>query len=479
MITTTSQLFNQIIRSHESRFSIIDMLILISEKGRKSKEKIALVYNKAVRSLKSFSLIFIAFLILAFSSQAWSESPSKVLVAEVEGVIDPVTASYFKKAISRAEQGGYEALIVKLDTPGGLDESMREIVKAELNSKVPVIIYVHPSGARAASAGVFIALASHIAVMTPGTNIGAAHPVGLGGEIDETMKEKVTNDAASYIKGLAKKRGRNEEWAEEAVRKSSSVTAEEALKKGVIDFMAENLDELLRKVDGRKVEVEDGKVVLKTKGVRVEHYPMNWRERLLHALSNPNLAYLLLTLGFYGIIYELANPGFGFAGIGGALCLILAFYSFQVLPVNYAGLALIIFALILFVAEAMTPTFGVLTLGGIISFVLGSLILIESPIPAIRVSLWMIIPTALISFTFVFLATRAVIKTHKRKSLTGKEGMVGLIGEARTELNPEGQVFVRGEIWKAESLEGVIEEGEKIQVVEVEGLKLKVKRKEG
>jgi membrane-bound serine protease (ClpP class) len=400
-------------------------------------------------------------------------------VARIEGVIDPVTFSYFERVLHKAENES-EFLILELDTPGGLDESMREIVKAELNSPIPVVVYIHPSGARAASAGVFITLASHVAVMTPGTNIGAAHPVAIGGEgMDEVMKEKATNDAAAYIRSLAKKRGRNEKWAEEAVRKSSSITAEEAEKKDVIDFTARDLNELLRKLDGVKVEVRRKEITLKTEGLEVERVPMNWRERFLHALSNPTLTYLLLVLGFYGIIYELANPGFGFSGIGGAVCLILAFYSFHILPINYAGLALIAFSLILFVAEAMTPTFGVLTLGGLISFILGSLILFESPLPALRVSLWTIVPVALLTFFVVFLAARAIIKTHRRKGLTGKEGMVGLVGEAESDLNPSGQVFVRGELWKAESVEGVIKKGEEIEVVEVEGLKLKVKKKGG
>lgn len=389
-----------------------------------------------------------------------------------------MTASYIKGAIKKAE-GGYKAIVLEIDTPGGLDESMREIVKAELNSNVPVIIYVHPPGARAASAGVFIAYASHLAAMTPGTNIGAAHPVGLGGEASEEMAEKAVNDAAAYLKSIAKERGRNEDWAAKAVRKSVSLTAEEALKQGVVEVLANNLDELLKKADGRRVKVGESLVRLTVKKAQIDYYPMSWIQKFLHALANPNLAYILLVIGFYGIIYEMANPGFGFSGIGGALCLILALYSFQILPVNLAGLALIIFALILFATEAMTPTFGVLTTGGVISFVLGSLMLIETPLPELRVSLWTIIPTAIVTFAFVFLAVRAVLRTRRKKSLTGVEGMVGLEGEARTKLSPTGQIFVHGEIWQAESIEGVIEKGEKVEVVEAEGLKLKVKKKGG
>lgn len=434
-----------------------------------------------MRKRKFFLRFFLFFIFLALGLPALADNSfgSKAILARIEGVIDPVTSSYFERVLRQAESEN-AILILELDTPGGLDISMREIVKAELNSSVPIIVYVSPSGARAASAGVFITLASHVAVMSPGTNIGAAHPVAMGGEgMDEVMKEKATNDAAAYIKGLAKERGRNEKWAEEAVRKSSSLTAEEAEKKGVIDFTARDLNELLEKLDGVKVKVKRKEVTLKTDDMKVEKFPMNWREKFLHALSNPTLAYLLLILGFYGIIYELANPGFGFSGIGGAVCLILAFYSFHILPINYAGLALIVFSLVLFVAEAMTPTFGVLTLGGLISFILGSLILFESPIPALRVSLWTIIPVAVFTFFVVFLAARAIIKTHKRKGLTGKEGMIGLVGEAESDLKPVGQVFIRGEIWKAESVEGVIKKGEEVEVVGVEGLKLKVRRKGG
>ncbi len=429
------------------------------------------------RVLTKFVWCFFIWLLL-FPTAGFSADDRSILVIKVQGVIDPVTASYIKGAIKKAE-GSYEALILEIDTPGGLDESMREIVKAELNSKVPVIVYVHPGGARAASAGVFISYASHLAAMTPGTNIGAAHPVGLGGEASEGLAEKAVNDAVAYIKSIAKERKRNEDWAEKAVRKSVSITAEEALKQGVVEVLANDLDELLKKVEGRRVKVGENLVQLSVEKAQIDYYPMSWVQRFLHALANPNLAYILLVIGFYGIIYEMANPGFGFSGIGGALCLILAFYSFQILPVNLAGLALIIFALILFAAEAMTPTFGVLTAGGVISFILGSLMLIETPLSELRVSLWTIIPTALVTFAFVFLAVRAVVRTHRKKSLTGVEGMIGLEGEARTNLNPSGQVFVRGEIWQAESIEGVIKKGEKVELIEAEGLKLKVKKKGG
>lgn len=401
---------------------------------------------------------------------------NKVQVAQLEGIIDPVSASYFQRSIKRAEQES-AILVVLLDTPGGLDDSMRQIVKATLASKIPVVIYVSPSGARAASAGCFITIASHVAAMAPGTNIGAAHPIAMGGAPqDKIAAEKATSDAVAYIKGLARLRDRNEKWAEDSVRKSSSITAEEALKINVIDYVEKDLDSLLKRIDGKTVLTKAGKFTIETSTPQVEEFPMSWVERLLHALSNPNIAYLLLMIGFYGIIYEFSNPGVGFAGIGGAICLILAFYSLHILPVNYAGVALILLGLILFVAEAFTPTFGVLAGGGLISFIIGSLLLFETPLPALRVSIALIIPIALTTLGFILIAVGATLRAHRKAITTGKEGMIGLRGVAKTDLNPNGQVFVRGELWKALSEEGKIEKNENIEVVSSEGLTLHVRR---
>ncbi|MCK4307025.1 nodulation protein NfeD, partial [candidate division WOR-3 bacterium] len=325
-------------------------------------------------------------------------------IAKVSGVIHPPTAEYTLKAIKQAEEDGAECLIIELDTPGGLDESMREITKAVLNAKVPVIVYVYPSGARCASAGVFILLSSHIAAMTPGTNIGAAHPVAMGGgKMDETMKAKVENDAVAYIKSIAKKRGKNEEWAENAVRKSVSVTADEALELGVIDMIAENLEELLDKLDSLEVELESGTRVLNTKGESTKEIKWSFKEKFFSKIANPTIAYMLLMIGMWGIILEFSHPGTFIPGVVGGISLILAFYSFQILPINYAGVGLIILGFILFIMEALTPTYGPLAIGGVISLALGSLMLIKVKAPFLQISrVSIIVAVALTGSFFVF-----------------------------------------------------------------------------
>lgn len=427
--------------------------------------------------MKKFTALFLLALLLAFPLSAQAQE-KKVVVAEAEGVIDPAVASYLEKAIDYAEKNA-APLLIKLDTPGGLDTSMRVIIKKMFASSVPVIVYVYPSGARAASAGCFITIAAHVAAMSPGTNIGAAHPVALGGEesTPSAVSEKAVNDAAAYIRSLAEARGRNADWAEKAVRESVSITEKEALKLGVIDYVAQDVNELLEKIDGKTVEVaNEGRFTLDTDGAEQIPFEMNFIDRLLHAIANPNIAYMLLIIGFYGLIYEFSNPGVGFAGIGGAICLILGFYALHALSANYAALALIVLGLILFVAEAFTPTFGVLAGGGLISFIIGSLMLFERSAVFPGLSLTVVIPTALITLALVFIVVSAAVRAHRRKVETGKEGMIGLKGEARTNLNPEGQVFVRGEIWKAISEEGMIKKGEQIEVTGIEGLKLKVRK---
>lgn len=430
--------------------------------------------------------LFISFLLilLLISLTASAEAQiqdkletKEVWVIKIEGIIDPVIANYLLFQIEAAEVKEAEALIIQLDTPGGLDISMRTIVKKMLNARIPLIVYVAPSGARSASAGVFITLASHIAAMSPGTNIGAAHPVNLGGgQISPEMEEKVVNDAAAYIKTIAKRRGRNEVWAEATVRKSVSATEKEALKEKVIEYIAPNLSSLLKKIDGVKIKLPQDEVTLKTKEAVIVKKEMTFRQRLLHTLANPNIAYLLMMLGFYGILYELSNPGFGFSGIGGAIALILALYSFQVVPINYAGLALIIFAFILFVAEVFTPTYGILGAGGAIALLLGSLILIDSPSKELRVSLSLILPVVAATVIFFTFALGAGLKAQRRKIVTGGEGMVGKVGEARSDLDKEGRIFVQGELWKAISIKEVIKKGEKVKVVGLDGLKLKVEK---
>lgn len=408
------------------------------------------------------------------------------MIGKIEGIVGPITANYVTRTIQKAEDEKAEVLIFLIDTPGGLDEAMRDIIKEELNASIPIVIYVHPSGARDASAGVFITLAAHIAAMTPGTNIGAAHPVAIspgggGGEgqgVDETMKEKMTQDAAAYIRSIAEKKNRNVNWAEDAVRKSVSATAEEALKLGIIDFIAESVDELLEKIDGMEVELVGFTKKLNTKDAVKKEIPMTWREELLKMISNPNIAYILFILGFYGLIFEITHPGAIIPGLLGALSLVLAFFAFQTLPINYTGVGLIILGIAMFVMEVLTPTYGPLTLGGIVAMTLGSLMLLNTNVPFLQISKSIIIAAVGTTAAFFLFALGAVIKAMKRKPATGKEGLIGEIGTAESDINStEGKVFIHGEYWNAESSE-MIKEGEKVEVLEVERLKLKVKKKE-
>lgn len=397
-------------------------------------------------------------------------------VATYEGVINPVAAEYLAQAIADAAKDHAEALVIRLDTPGGLDTSMRMIIKEMSASEVPIIVYVSPVGARAASAGVFITLAAHIAAMSPGTNIGAAHPVSMGGgEMDKEMKKKVENDAAAYIKSIAEKHGRNVQWAEDAVRESVSATETEAVKLKIIDLIADDLTALLAAVDGKTVETVTGKHILQTKSAALKKIPMTGRLKILNALSDPNIAYILMLLGTYGLIFELSNPGAILPGVVGAICIILAFYSFQALPINYAGLLLILAAIIMFIAEIKVPSYGLLTVGGVISMVLGSLMLIKTDLPSMQVSLWVILPTALATAGFFVLVVGMALKIRKRKPVTGIEGFIGLSGIAKTKIHPKGQVLIQGELWEAVSTEP-IREGETVKVTGVEGLKLHIKR---
>jgi len=399
-----------------------------------------------------------------------------VHVLKLDGVINPVSAKFIIESLQKAEEENAECFIIEMDTPGGLMESMRQIIKHILNAKVPVVVYVYPSGARAASAGVFITYSAHIAAMTPGTNIGAAHPVTIGGQPDtsNTMMEKITNDAAAYIRTLAEKRGRNVKWAEKAVRESVSITEKEALKLGVIDYIAPTLDSLLTLIDGREVDLDGRKKVLHTKGAPVLTVEMNWRYRILDRISDPNIAYIFLLLGIYGIIFELSNPGAILPGVVGFIFLILAFFAMQTLPINYAGLLLILFAVVLFLLEIKITSYGLLTIGGIISMVLGSLMLFESPEPFFRVSLSVIIPAVLGTLLFFLFAVGLGLKAQRRKPTTGAQGIVGEVGITIDRIDPEGQIKIHGEIWRATSDEP-IKKGQKVVVREVlDGLVLRI-----
>ncbi len=402
-------------------------------------------------------------------------SSDVVYVAELDGVISPASSSYLLRSIEIAEQNRAECLIIKIDTPGGLDESMREITKRLLNARIPVVVYVAPSGARAASAGVFILYASHIAAMAPGTNVGAAHPVSMGQEkMDSVMIEKVTNDAVAYLKALAKTRGRNLKWAEEAVRKSASVDAQTARRLGICDVVARDENRLLEKLDGRTVNIDERKVVLHTRAAPVKKIKMTLRERLLLLLTNPNIAYILLLLGIYGLFFELQNPGSIFPGVVGGICLILGFYALHLLPVNYAGVALIFLSAILFILEIYITSHGLLTIGGVISLILGSLILFESDVPYLRVSWEVIMIVVIIVVGFVVFLLTLGIRAQFRRKVSGREGLIGEFGTAKTTIGPKGgTVFVRGEFWNAVS-DKKIKKDERIVVVGVEKMVLKV-----
>src|SRR3989344_2112138 len=392
----------------------------------------------------------------------------------VDGIVNPVMAEFIIKSIENAAKEKAEAGVIQLDTPGGLDLSMRDIVKAMLSSDVPIVVYVAPPGSRAASACVFITYAAHIAAMAPGTNIGSAHPVAMGGEkMDETMMKKVENDAVAYIKGIATKRKRNADWAEKAVRKSVNITAEEALKLNVIDLIAQDKKALLEATDGRKVEVISGEKTLKTAKAEVKDIEMGLRHRILNAITNPNVAYILMMIGLLGLYFELSNPGLILPGVVGAICLVLAFYAFQTLSVNYAGLLLIGLAVLFFIAEIKVISYGLLTVAGIVALTIGSLMLFESPLPFMRLSIWVVLPIVL-TITTLFLGTMYyALRIRHKKPVSGTEGLIDEIGVANTDIANEGKVFVDGEYWDAWSNEP-IKAGERVKVMQVEGMRLKV-----
>lgn len=430
---------------------------------------------------KGILLLFLAVLAVVIAAPARTATrSSSVLVIKIDGVINPVSAEFIGRSLAEANENHYAALVIELDTPGGLDRSMRKIVKGIVGSDTPVIVYVAPSGARAASAGTFITLASTVAAMAPGTNIGAAHPVNMGGAgLSKTMEKKVVNDAAAYIRSLAERNGRNAKWAEDAVRMSVSLAAEDALKEHVVDIVSPSLKALLDSIDGRKVRTGKGEIVLKTAGASIVRKEMGWRYRLLDFISDPSVAYILMLLGFYGLFFEFTNPGSIFPGVTGAIFLILAFYSFQTLPVNYAGLLLIILGLILFILEIKIVSHGILTIGGIISMVLGSLMLFENPAPFFRLSLYLILPAVVCTALFFSVTFRLAYRAFRSRPITGREGLIGMEGSAKTDITKEkGMVSVQGELWSAYS-DDFIAKGDKIIVQSVSNLKLKVNKPKG
>ena len=407
-------------------------------------------------------------------------SKDNVVVVKLSGAINPAVAEYVSYEISQANAEKDSLIVLHMDTPGGLDTSMREIIKKIQSSEVPVASFVAPTGSRAASAGTFITMASHIAAMAPGTNIGAAHPINmLGGGNDneqaKTMKKKVVNDAAAYIRSLAELRKRNAHWAELAVVNSVSISAQEAMKLNVIDLVAGDVKALVLAIDGREVQLASGSVRLKTKNLKIIYHEMNPRQKLLDIISSPNVTYILMMLGLVGLFFELSNPGLVLPGVIGSISLILALYAMQTLPINYAGLLLILFGVILFIAEINVMSYGLLSISGVVSIFLGSTMLIDSDDPALQISRTILYPTlalsVIVSLGIFLLATR----TRSLKKLGGIEGMIGETGLVKEALNPQGRVLVHGELWEAEA-DNPINEGERVQVDLVEGLRIKVSK---
>jgi membrane-bound serine protease (ClpP class) len=437
------------------------------------------------KRLVFFSLLFLAGFMSThqdlrmLDAAETADGAPTVFVLDVDGTVNPALADYIIKGIQKAQEKKAACVVIRMDTPGGMVSSTKTIIKEMINAKLVVVVYVAPSGSSAASAGALITMGADVAAMAPGTNIGAAHPVGGGGEeISSTMSEKVINDLTAYMRGVVTKRGRNAEWAEKAIRESISITAKEALDIKVIDLIADSLSDLVDKLDGRKVEKDSQTVVLHTKGARLERVAAGWRFRILDAIANPNIAYLLMMLGGLGIMMELYHPGLIFPGVVGGISLLLALFALQVLPVNYVGILLIILAVILFILEIKVASFGLLAIGGIISMTLGSVMLFETGETAMRVSWTVIIPTVAAVSAFFIFAIGLVMRAHMKRPRTGGQGLIGEVGIALSDLDNEGKVAVHGEYWNARA-DRRIPQGERVRVVRVESLWLIVTRDAG
>ncbi len=430
--------------------------------------------------------LFVALLVLGttllfngprhFSAAENEENRPVVYVLNVDGTINPALSDYIIKGIEKAEEHKAAAVVITMDTPGGVVSTTKTIIKEMLNAKVPVIVYVAPSGSSATSAGALITMGADIAAMAPGTNIGAAHPVSGGGQkIDETMSDKIVNDLTAYMRGIVAKKGRNSEWAERAIRESVSVTAKEALEMKIIDVVADSVPDLLDKIDGRTIEKDSRSFTLHTKGAKLEKVAAGLRFKILDVIANPNVAYLLMMIGGLGIMMELYHPGMIFPGVAGGICLLLAFFALQVLPVNYVGIMLIILSVILFIMELKVTSFGLLSIGGIISLTLGSVMLFDTEESAMRVSWSVIIPTVTIVSSFFIFALGLVVRAWMKRPRTGEQGLIGEVGYAVSDVNSGGKVSVHGEYWNARS-ESHIPQGERVRVMKVEGLFIVVTR---
>lgn len=452
-----------------------EMVIRETESDKKQKvingrKRLAVIRRHLLLTTFFYSLL----LFLPITASFVSTRPV-VLIASYDGAIGPASSEWLISAIQTAHNEKVNAIIIELDTPGGLLESTRILVKEIIASSVPVVVYVSPAGARAASAGTFITMAAHVAAMSPGTRIGAAHPVEMGKETEGDMRLKIENDTIAFIKTIAQSRHRNEKWAEDSVKKSSSATEHEALALNVIDLIAKDMDHLLQAVDGREVITSAGKKILITKDAQQKKFPMSFRVRILRVLTDPNVAYILMMVGIYGILYEIMNPGTILPGVLGSICLILGLYALQTLPLNYAGVALLVLALLLFIIESQVAS-GLIGLGGIIALALGSLMLIQGDFSYMQISRSLILAVVLTTGLFLFLLIGLLVKIRKRKPVSGVEGMIGGTATTKTALDPKGQVIFGGEIWNAESNEKILE-GEEVEIISVENLTLKVKKK--
>lgn len=433
-----------------------------------------------VKIRRTLLAIIIVLFVISIATSVQSQNP-KIDVLTIKGTINPVLVDYVKRGIENAEDTGAEAVIIQMDTPGGLDTAMRDIIQEIVNARVPVVVYIAPSGARAASAGLYITLSAHVAAMSTNTATGAATPISLGeggeAEISDELQAKIINDAAAYIRSLAESHGRNADWAEKAVREGVSVTEREALELNVIDLIAPDLDSLVQQLDGRQVTMlGDTVITLETDGAVINDVEMKVIEQFLYTIADPNIAYLLLSVASLGIMVEIFNPGLIFPGIIGAISGILAFYSLGQLPVNIAGILLIVLAFGLFIGEVLTTTFGLFTMGGLVSLIIGSLILFQGAAPVFRIDPWLITAVVIVITAVVAFVVQRAISAHRRQAKTGREELIGKSATVRETLNPEGTVFFKGERWAARSDEGEIKKGEQVVINKVDGLMLYVSK---
>ncbi|HVO12143.1 MAG TPA: nodulation protein NfeD [Vicinamibacteria bacterium] len=420
------------------------------------------------------SLGLCAVLALLFAAAA---ARAEVPVVELDGVVHAISAAHVVQGIDRADAEGAPLVVIRMNTPGGLDTSMRQIVDRMLAARTPVAVFVAPSGARAASAGFIILVSADVAAMAPGTNTGAAHPVSTGGQLDEVMSKKVTQDAAAYIRGKAERRGRNVEMAEKAVVESKSFTEKEALDQHLIDLVANDVPDLLRKLDGREVKRFDGRTVrLTLAGQQTVEVKMDWRQAILSTVASPEILFLLLLGTLAGLGAEISHPGLVFPGIIGGICLILFLFASQIIPVSGAGVLLVLLAVGLFAAEVKVHSYGLLTVGGLVAMILGAMMLVDSPVPALRVDVWRLVPVIVAFAAFVIVLVRLVVQAQRRKAVTGREGLVGQVGRAETDVAPEGWVLVAGERWRALGEGGPISPGEPVVVVAIQGLTVRVRK---